>query len=207
MRVLLIDNYDSFTWNVADLLARLGAVVDVIRNDAATLAELLAREHDAIVLSPGPGGPDGAGISVAVVEAASQRDIPLLGICLGMQCIGIAYGARISRLGGVVHGCASAVHHDGAGMFEGVPQGFSGGRYHSLVVDEATLPLGLTATAHTDDGVLMGVRHDTACIEGVQFHPESILTEHGDLLLGGFLRRAAARRGVAFTPERLTESV
>ncbi|MCW2925631.1 MAG: anthranilate synthase [Thermoleophilia bacterium] len=192
MRVVLVDNYDSFTWNVADLLARLGATVDVVRNDATTVDELLAQRHDAIVLSPGPGGPDGAGISIELVHAAIDRDLPLLGVCLGMQCIGAALGGRIARLGGVVHGAASPVTHDGAGVYTGVEQGFDAGRYHSLVVDEATLPAQLVATAHTSDGVLMGVRHRTANIEGVQFHPESILTPRGDALLTNFLASVPA---------------
>ena len=191
MRVLLVDKYDSFTSNVADLLARLGAEVDVIRNDAATVEELLARGHDAIVLSPGPGGPAEAGVSLELVHAAIERRIPLLGICLGMQCIGAALGADIERLGGVVHGAASPVVHDGAGCFRDLPQGFEAGRYHSLVVGEATLPAELVATAHTEDGVLMGVRHVERRIEGVQFHPESILTPDGDRLLANFLQEAA----------------
>jgi anthranilate synthase/aminodeoxychorismate synthase-like glutamine amidotransferase len=191
MRVLLVDNYDSFTYNVADLLARLGADVEVIRNDAATVEELLAHGHDAIVLSPGPGGPADAGVSLELVHAAIERRIPLLGICLGMQCIGAALGGEIGRLGGVVHGAASPVVHDGLGVFRDLPQGFDAGRYHSLVVEEATLPAQLVATAHTDDGVLMGVRHTSRCIEGVQFHPESILTPDGDRLLANFLQEVA----------------
>jgi anthranilate synthase/aminodeoxychorismate synthase-like glutamine amidotransferase len=187
MRVLLVDNYDSFTYNVADVLARLGASVDVIRNDQATVDDLLAMGHDAIVLSPGPGGPDGAGVSRDLVHAAIERRIPLLGICLGMQCIGDALGARVVRLDGVVHGAASPVVHDGDGIFRGAPQRMDGGRYHSLVVDEASLPAELVATAHTDDGVLMAIRHATAPVTGIQFHPESILTPHGPELLARFL--------------------
>jgi anthranilate synthase/aminodeoxychorismate synthase-like glutamine amidotransferase len=190
-RVLLIDNYDSFTYNVADLLARLGAEVDVVRNDAATVDELLAGGHDAIVLSPGPGGPADAGVSLELVHAAIERRIPLLGICLGMQCIGAALGGEIARLGGVVHGASSPVVHDGLGVLRDMPQRFEAGRYHSLVVEEATLPNDLVATAHTEDGVLMGVRHVDRCIEGVQFHPESILTPDGDRLLASFLQEVA----------------
>ena len=191
MRVLLVDNYDSFTYNVADLLARLGAEVDVVRNDEVTVAEALADGHDAIVLSPGPGGPADAGICLDLVLAAVERGIPLLGVCLGMQCIGAAFGGTITQLGGVVHGAASPVRHDDAGLFRDVPQGFAAGRYHSLVVDEATLPPVLVATAHTEDGILMGLRHREHRVAGVQFHPESILTPEGPTLLANFLAEAA----------------
>lgn len=187
MRVLLVDNYDSFTFNVADLLARLGAEVEVVRNDAESEVSLLARGHDAIVLSPGPGRPEGAGVSLALVRAALDRRIPLLGICLGMQCIGEALGATVVRLSRVVHGASSPVLHDGRGLFTGAPQGLAAGRYHSLVVDEATLPPELEASARTEDGVLMAVRHREAPIEGIQFHPESILTPGGPGLLARFL--------------------
>lgn len=189
-RVLLIDNYDSFTYNVADALARLDATVDVVRNDARSRDELLAEGHDAIVLSPGPGGPDSAGVCAELVHAAIDRDIPLLGICLGMQCMAATLGGVIQRLDSVVHGAASPVLHDGLGIYEGVPQGFLAGRYHSLVVEESSLPDELVATSHTSDGVLMGVRHRTARMEAIQFHPESILTPDGQLLLGGFLTQA-----------------
>ncbi|MCW2921456.1 MAG: putative glutamine amidotransferase [Thermoleophilia bacterium] len=191
MRVILIDNYDSFTYNVADVLARLGAEVDVIRNDQTTVAAVLEGGYDAIVLSPGPGGPADAGICLDLIPAAAARDIPLLGICLGMQCIGAAYGGTIARLGGVVHGSATPVVHDDAGLFAGLPQHFDAGRYHSLVVDEATLPTELVATAHTDDGVLMGLRHREQRVSGVQFHPESILTPEGPRLLQNFLAEVA----------------
>ena len=191
-RVLLVDNYDSFTYNVADVLARLGADVEVVRNDARTVEQLLAGGCDAIVLSPGPGRPDGAGVSRELVHAAIERDIPLLGICLGMQCIGDALGAKVVRLpgGGVVHGQATALVHDGAGVYAVAPEQLDAGRYHSLVVDEATLPDELVATSHTVDGVLMGVRHRSARVEGIQFHPESILTPHGPQLLARFLEAA-----------------
>jgi len=191
MRVLLLDNYDSFTWNVADQLARLGADVDVVRNDLLDVEQLLARGVDAIVISPGPGAPAAAGASVALVHAAIERRIPLLGICLGMQCIGYALGASIVRLDGVVHGSASPIEHDGAGVYGLAPATFEAGRYHSLVVDDTTLGDDLVVTSRTPDGVLMGIRHRTAPVEGVQFHPESILTPQGDLLLARFLELAA----------------
>ena len=191
MRVILIDNYDSFTYNVADVLAGLGAEVDVVRNDQITVGAVLGGGHDAIVLSPGPGGPVDAGICVELVSAAASADTPLLGICLGMQCIGAAYGGSIARLGGVVHGSSSPIRHTDEGLFAGLTQGFDAGRYHSLVVEEASLPAELVATAHTDDGVLMGLRHRDLRVAGVQFHPESILTPEGPRLLANFLAGAA----------------
>ena len=191
MNVLLLDNYDSFTYNVADLLARLGARVEVVRNDATTVDAVLADGPDAIVLSPGPGRPQDAGISIDLVHASIQHGVPLLGICLGMQAIGAALGGRIIRLDGVVHGSASPVSHDGSALFRGMRQGFEAGRYHSLVVDEATLPAQLVATAHTDDGVLMAVRHVDSPVRGVQFHPESILTPEGATVLDNFLAEVA----------------
>ncbi len=191
MKVILIDNYDSFTYNVADVLARLGAQVDVVRNDQTTVDAVLAGGYDAIVLSPGPGGPADAGICLDLIPAAAARDIPLLGICLGMQCIGAAYGGTIARLGGVVHGSATPVVHEDAGLFRDLPQRFDAGRYHSLVVDEATLPTELVATARTEDGVLMGLRHRDQRVAGVQFHPESILTPEGPRLLQNFLEEVA----------------
>jgi anthranilate synthase/aminodeoxychorismate synthase-like glutamine amidotransferase len=190
IRVLLVDNYDSFTYNVADVLARLGAEVEVVRNDAESVEQLLTRGCDAIVLSPGPGGPDSGGVSQDLVHAAIEHDVPLLGICLGMQCIGVALGARVVRLDRVVHGSATALVHDGAGIFSTAPQLMDAGRYHSLVVDERSLPPELVATAHTDDGLLMAVRHTQARVCGMQFHPESILTPHGPDLLARFLETA-----------------
>ncbi|MCW2955811.1 MAG: anthranilate synthase, component [Thermoleophilia bacterium] len=186
--LVLIDNYDSFTWNVAGMLAEQGAEVEFVRNDAIDVAGVLALQPERIILSPGPGGPADAGICEALVHAAVERCIPLVGICLGMQVIGHAFGASIVRLDHVVHGSASPIDHDGSGVFAGVPAGFAAGRYHSLVVEEASLPAELVATAHTPDGVLMGVRHRTLPIEGVQFHPESILTPEGHRLLANCVR-------------------
>jgi len=198
MRLLLLDNYDSFTYNVAGLFHELevGVEVEVIRNDAASVAELLALGHDSIVISPGPGGPVDAGVSMELIATAGERRIPLLGVCLGMQSIAQVFGATVTRLAGVVHGSATPVAHDDAGVFAGMPQGFAAGRYHSLVVDAATLGNTLVATAHTDGGVLMGLRHATLPIEGVQFHPESILTPEGAGIARAFVDMVERTRTV-----------
>lgn len=190
--LLLIDNYDSFTWNVAGALTMAGADdVRVIRNDAGTVEELLALAPTSICISPGPGGPDSAGVSVAMIHAAAERRIPLLGVCLGMQCMGAAFGGDIVRLlGGVVHGSASPIEHDDSGVFSGLPQGFDAGRYHSLIVADDTLPTELVVNARTPDGVLMGVRHRELPMHGVQFHPESILTPQGGRLFANFVALA-----------------
>jgi para-aminobenzoate synthetase/4-amino-4-deoxychorismate lyase len=187
-RVLVLDNYDSFTYNLAQRLGTLGAEVDVVRNDRATVEELLARagarDFSHLVVSPGPGRPEDAGISVPAVAALGGL-VPVLGVCLGHQCIGQAYGASVVRSGRPVHGRRSLVHHDGRGVYAGLGAPFAAGRYHSLIV--TGLPDDLLATAYTGDGVLMGLRHRTLPVEGVQLHPESILTDHGDVLLGSFL--------------------
>jgi para-aminobenzoate synthetase/4-amino-4-deoxychorismate lyase len=187
-RVLVLDNYDSFTYNLAQRLGTLGAEVDVVRNDRATVEELLARagarDFSHLVVSPGPGRPEDAGISVPAVAALGGL-VPVLGVCLGHQCIGQAYGASVVRSGRPVHGRRSLVHHDGRGVYAGLGAPFAAGRYHSLVVTD--LPDDLLATAYTGDGVLMGLRHRTLPVEGVQLHPESILTDLGDVLLGSFL--------------------
>ena len=186
--ILLVDNYDSFTYNLAHLFGELGAEVVVRRNDAvdADEAEALAPSH--LVISPGPGRPEDAGISVAAVAALGPL-LPVLGVCLGHQCIGLAYGAGVVRSGRPVHGRRSLVHHDGRGVYAGLGAPFAAGRYHSLVVTD--LPDDLVATAYTGDGVLMGLRHRTLRVEGVQLHPESILTDLGDVLLGSFLSGAS----------------
>jgi para-aminobenzoate synthetase/4-amino-4-deoxychorismate lyase len=190
-RVLVLDNYDSFTYNLAQRLGTLGAEVDVVRNDRTTVEELVARaaasDFTHLVVSPGPGRPEDAGISVAAVAALGEL-VPVLGVCLGHQCIGQAYGASVVRSGRPVHGRRSLVHHDGRGVYAGLRAPFAAGRYHSLVVRD--LPDDLVATAYTGDGVLMGLRHRTLSVEGVQLHPESILTELGDVLLGAFLGTA-----------------
>ncbi|MDP8978317.1 MAG: aminodeoxychorismate/anthranilate synthase component II [Actinomycetota bacterium] len=190
-RVFLVDNYDSFTYNLAQQLGELGARVDVARNDAFTVAELSADPPDAIVVSPGPGAPGDAGLSNEVVRAfAGHR--PVLGVCLGHQCIGEVYGARVVRAPELVHGKTSTVHHRGAGVFAGLPRPFDATRYHSLVVDAATVPPALEVTAwtagsHPGGGLIMGLRHRELPVEGVQFHPESILTSAGARLIDNFL--------------------
>jgi len=195
--ILMIDNYDSFTFNLVQALQAAGAEVRVIRNDKITRAEVEAIADDpaqelrGIVISPGPGDPGSAGVSVETIKVAAQRGIPLLGVCLGMQSMGAAWGASIVRAPTLVHGEASAVSHDGLGLMAGMPDRFEAARYHSLCVDPDTLPEELYVTATSpDDGVVMGLRHRTLPIEGVQFHPESVLTPTGPHLLANFLRLA-----------------
>ncbi|OGO59331.1 MAG: hypothetical protein A2V85_09130 [Chloroflexi bacterium RBG_16_72_14] len=195
--ILVIDNYDSFTFNLVQALQAAGADVRVVRNDALTRddVEALAADPDAdlrgIVISPGPGDPDTAGVSVDAVKVAAERRIPLLGVCLGMQSMAAAYGAAIVRAPTLVHGEASEVSHDGEGLLSGMPAEFPAARYHSLCVDPATLPAELYVTATSpEDGVVMGLRHRSLPIEGVQFHPESVLTPAGPHLLANFLRLA-----------------
>jgi anthranilate synthase component II len=197
-RVFLVDNYDSFTYNLAQELGELGALVTVERHDAFTLADLEADPPDGIVISPGPGRPRDAGLSNAVIERFAGR-IPILGVCLGHQCIAEVYGGAVVRADELVHGKASTVHHDGAGVFTGLPNPFEATRYHSLVVDPASVPDVLAVSARTapDGGPIMGLRHRELPLEGVQFHPESILTPAGMDLLGNFLSglRASATAG------------
>jgi anthranilate synthase component 2 len=193
MRLLMIDNYDSFTYNLVQYLGELGAQVDVFRNDAAAVAELLSLDPDGVVISPGPGEPHGAGISIEMVRACAGGGMPLLGVCLGHQAIGVAFGGRIVRARSIMHGKVSAIQHDGRGVFAGIESPFEATRYHSLVVDAASCPASLEVTARTADGEIMGVRHRERPIEGVQFHPESIMTRPGKVLLANFLAGARAR--------------
>jgi anthranilate synthase component 2 len=185
--LVLIDNYDSFTYNLYQYLCELGADVRVIRNDAATVAEVAAMEPERVILSPGPCTPNEAGVCVPLIRALAGR-VPILGVCLGHQAIGAAFGGAIVRAPSLMHGKTSAIHHSGQGVFAGLPSPFTAIRYHSLVIDRATLPDVLDVTAETEDGLIMGVRHrEIPALEGVQFHPESILTEHGHHLLRNFL--------------------
>ena len=188
--LLLIDNYDSFTYNLVHYLGELGADVTVKRNDALDVQQAMALRPTAIVLSPGPCDPDQAGICLALTLAAAEACIPLLGVCLGHQTIGQAFGGHVVRCHEIVHGKMGTMHHEGQGVFRGLPSPFLATRYHSLVVDRATLPAELEVTAWLQDGTIMGLRHKTKPIEGVQFHPESIASEHGHQLLKNFLDMA-----------------
>jgi anthranilate synthase component 2 len=194
MQLLMIDNYDSFTFNLVQYLGELGAKVDVVRNDQATIDDLLAQEPIGVVISPGPGEPTAAGISLDSVRACAARGLPLLGVCLGHQAIGAAFGGRIIRARSIMHGKVSSIEHDGRGIFRGAPQPFDATRYHSLVVEEASFPDELEITARTADREIMGLRHRTLPIEGLQFHPESILTSVGKHLLRNFLDLCESRR-------------
>jgi len=194
-RVFLVDNYDSFTYNIAQELGELGADVEVARNDAFTLDELAALRPDGIVISPGPGTPAEAGLSNDVVRRFGGQ-ISLLGVCLGHQCIGEVYGGQVVQAPELVHGKTSLIHHDDRGVFSGLPQPFDATRYHSLVVAADSVPASLEVTARTANGLIMGLRHRHWAVEGVQFHPESILTTAGMDLLANFLASLAVARPV-----------
>ncbi len=185
--LLILDNYDSFTYNVFQLLSELGAEVEVIRNDQTTVEAIRAKKYDAIVLSPGPGIPSDAGITEQVIRELGG-EVPILGICLGHQAIGEVFGGKVVRAGEIVHGKTSPLHHNGKGLYEGIPQNVPIGRYHSLVIDRATLPDCLEVTSDLADGTIMGVRHKAKNIEGIQFHPESILTPDGKKMMENFLK-------------------
>jgi anthranilate synthase component 2/para-aminobenzoate synthetase component 2 len=186
-KLLLIDNYDSFTYNLVQAFLVLGAEVDVRRNDAIRVDEALALDHSHLVISPGPGTPREAGVSLAMIDAFAGRR-PILGVCLGHQALVEAFGGRVVRAGRLMHGKVSPVSHDGRGVFAGVPQGFAAGRYHSLIAEPATFPDALEVTARTPEGEIMGLRHKTLPIEGVQFHPESVLTPEGPRIMANFLK-------------------
>jgi anthranilate synthase/aminodeoxychorismate synthase-like glutamine amidotransferase len=190
--VLVVDNYDSFVYNLVQYLGELGARPEVVRNDEITVAQALEREPDAVLISPGPGTPAEAGISNDVIRAFTERRTPILGVCLGLQCIGEVFGGTVVRAPQVMHGKTSLVRHEGAGVFAGLPQPLEATRYHSLVVDRSTVPAVLEITAESDDGLVMGLRHREAPTEGVQFHPESILTVGGHDLLRTFLGATGA---------------
>ncbi|GAA6202233.1 aminodeoxychorismate/anthranilate synthase component II [Aquicoccus sp. SU-CL01552] len=185
--LLLIDNYDSFTYNLVHYLGELGAKVVPRRNDALSVQEALDMGPEGILLSPGPCDPDKAGICLALTEAAASRRIPLLGVCLGHQTIGQAFGGKVVRAADIVHGKMGVIHHAGQGVFQGLPSPFEATRYHSLVVDRDSLPDSLAVTAWLEDGTIMGLQHRELPIHGVQFHPESIASEHGHSLLKNFL--------------------
>jgi anthranilate synthase component 2 len=187
--ILLIDNYDSFTFNLVHFLGELGATCDVRRNDALTPDEALALRPEAIVLSPGPCSPNEAGICCALIEAAAGR-VPVLGVCLGHQAIGQVFGGQVVRAPKPMHGKVSPVFHQGTDLFAGLPSPFGATRYHSLTIDPASFPEALLVTARTEDGVIMGLRHRVLPVFGVQFHPESIASEHGHALLANFLALA-----------------
>jgi anthranilate synthase component 2 len=186
--LLMIDNYDSFTYNLVQYFGELGEDVRVFRNDEITLEEITQLGPDRIVVSPGPCSPNEAGISVPVIRAFAGRT-PILGVCLGHQAIGAAFGGRVVHAKTLMHGKTSPVHHEGKGVFRGLPDPLVATRYHSLAIERESLPVALEVTAATDDGEIMGVRHRELPVEGVQFHPESILTDHGHALLRNFLAR------------------
>ena len=188
--VLMLDNYDSFTWNLVQYLGELGAAVKVVRNDAMSIDAIAALHPERIVISPGPCTPNEAGVSVPLVRHFAGQ-VPILGVCLGHQAIGQAFGGRVVRAERVMHGKLSSIVHDGRGVFADVPSPFNATRYHSLALERASLPPDLDITATADDGEIMGVRHRDFAVEGVQFHPEAILTEHGRKVLANFLAQPA----------------
>jgi anthranilate synthase/aminodeoxychorismate synthase-like glutamine amidotransferase len=194
MQLLMVDNYDSFTYNLVQYLGELGAEVEVVRNDVESVDALVERAPDGLVISPGPGTPDDAGVSQDCVRAFAERGIPVLGVCLGHQSIGQVFGGRIVRARSIMHGKTSTISHDGKGVFAGLPARFVATRYHSLVIEEASCPEALDVTARSEDGEIMAVRHKELPVEGVQFHPESILTSVGKDLLANFVDRC---RGAA----------
>lgn len=206
MRVLVIDNYDSFVYTLDGYLQQLGAQTTVLRNDAvpAEQAAALIADYDAVLISPGPGNPASAGISIAVVHAALAAQKPLLGVCLGHQAIAEALGGTVSHADELMHGKTSQVQHDGSPFYDGVPESFRATRYHSLAIVDGTVPDDLVVTARTEGGIIMGVRHRTAPMHGVQFHPESVLTEGGYRMLGNWLAEAglpsAAETAVGLSP-------
>ena len=191
MNLLLIDNHDSFTWNLAQAFGELGARVDVVRSDACDVEECLARRPAGLVVSPGPGRPEDAGASPEAVARFAAAGVPVLGVCLGLQALGTTFGARVVRARRLRHGRTSWIHHAGAGVFRGLPSPFEAARYHSLAVDAGSLPECFEITARSEDGEVMGLRHRGLAAEGVQFHPESILTREGRALLRNFLAACA----------------
>jgi anthranilate synthase component 2 len=194
--ILVIDNYDSFTYNLVHYLNELGAQTHVVRNDALTVEQALGQRPEAVLLSPGPCDPDQAGICLPLLKGAPEN-LAILGVCLGHQAIGQAFGGDVVRAKALMHGKTSQIHHDGKGLFAGLPNPFTATRYHSLAVERSTLPADLVVTAWTEDGEIMGLQHKTRPIYGVQFHPESIATEGGHQLLANFLDMAGVKRTIA----------
>lgn len=192
--LLLIDNYDSFTYNLFQYLSELGAEIEVVRNDKATIAELAAMNPERVVVSPGPSTPDNAGISVDVIKHFAGK-IPVLGVCLGHQCIAQAFGGVVKGAGEIRHGKTSPINHTGQGVFASLPQPFEAVRYHSLAIEQETVPDVFEVTASTENGIIMGIRHKELDVEGVQFHPESIMTESGKDLLQNFLDKPSPVSG------------
>jgi anthranilate synthase/aminodeoxychorismate synthase-like glutamine amidotransferase len=188
--ILVLDNYDSFTYNLVQYLGELGAEVKVVRNDEVSVQEAARMRPERIVISPGPCTPNEAGISLELIRQLAGK-VPILGVCLGHQAIGQAFGGRVVRAQRVMHGKVSRIRHDGHGVFAGLPQDFVATRYHSLAVERASLPAALAATARAEDGEIMGLRHRELAVEGVQFHPEALLTEHGHKMLENFLKGEA----------------
>jgi len=201
-RILVIDNYDSFVFNLVQYLQQLGAECTVVRNDEVEASE--AAKYDGVLISPGPGTPDKAGISIAMINFCAEKSIPLFGVCLGHQAIGEAFGATVSRAPELLHGKTSQVIHNGAGVLANLPSPFTATRYHSLAVERNTVPAVLEITGSTESGVVMSMRHATLPIEGVQFHPESVLTEHGHQMLANWLVKCgdvdAPKRAVGLSP-------
>ena len=201
-KILVVDNYDSFVFNLVQYLQQLGADCTVLRNDEVLASA--ASDYDGVLISPGPGTPEEAGVSIAMIEYCAENKIPLFGVCLGHQAIGVAFGATVSRAPELLHGKTSQVHHTGAGVFKSIPTPFTATRYHSLAVEPATISEELEVTGTTESGVVMSMRHKTLPIEGVQFHPESVLTEHGHLMLANWLAQCgdkdALEKSVGLAP-------
>ena len=194
-RILVVDNYDSFVFNLVQYLQQLGADCTVVRNDEIQASE--AQNFDGVLISPGPGTPEEAGVSVAMITYCAQNSIPLFGVCLGHQAIGVAFGATVSRAPELLHGKTSQIEHNGAGVFKSLPSPFTATRYHSLAIERATVPNELQITGQTEGGIVMSVRHKSLPIEGVQFHPESVLTEHGHAMLANWLTECGDKNAQA----------
>ena len=201
-KILVIDNYDSFVFNLVQYLGQLGAQCTVVRNDAVAAQE--ASDYDGVLISPGPGTPERAGVSVEMIHYCAQKRIPLLGVCLGHQAIGVAFGATVSRAPELLHGKTSLIHHSGQGVLADLPSPFTATRYHSLCVERDTVGADLEITSSTESGIVMSMRHRTLPIEGVQFHPESVLTEHGHQMLANWLfecgDKAAREKAIGLSP-------